>query len=207
MKKKLDSDDPGAANLDQLIEEITVDAHGDDEQLWAFRQAFEDSINVPCDGFVIGEPVSVVAFEYDGNERRGLTARCRRDDGSEHVVAAPEVVLPERTSVARHLAAYRKWLGIEPFPREVAPPSRRKRQHKVTAADLDLSGPTELVVLSVKENTAHCRLLGSESVIFEEAERVFDRMLWLNPSDNQGVRFLIDEVRSKTVWEERREER
>ena len=30
---------------------------------------------------------------------------------------------------------------------------------------------------------------------FEEAERIFDRMLWLNPPDNQGVRFLLDEVR------------
>jgi tetratricopeptide (TPR) repeat protein len=35
---------------------------------------------------------------------------------------------------------------------------------------------------------------------FEEAERVFDRMLWLNPSDNQGVRFLIDDVRTRTAW-------
>ena len=174
MKKKLDSDDPGAANLDQLIEEITVDTHGDDEQLWAFRQAFEDSISVPCDGFVIGEPVSVVAFEYDGNERRGLTARCRRDDGSEHVVAAPEVVLPARTSAARLLAAYRKWLGLEPFPREAAPPSRRKRQHKVTAADLDLSGPAELVVLSIKETAARCRLLGSDRVITLRASRHWD---------------------------------
>jgi len=32
-------------------------------------------------------------------------------------------------------------------------------------------------------------------------ERVFDRMLWLNPSDNQGVRFLIDQVRAKDTWE------
>jgi tetratricopeptide (TPR) repeat protein len=174
MKKKLDSDDPGVANLDQLIEEITVDAHGDDEQLRAFRQAFEDSISVPCDGFVIGEPVSVVAFEYDGNERRGLTARCRRGDGSEHVVAASEVVLPVRTSAARYLAAYHKWLGLDPFPREVAPPSRRKRQHKVTAADLDLSGPVELVVLSVKENAARCRLLGSDRVITLRASRFRD---------------------------------
>jgi hypothetical protein len=31
---------------------------------------------------------------------------------------------------------------------------------------------------------------------FQEAERVFDRMLWLNPADNQGVRFLIEEVRA-----------
>ena len=26
--------------LDELIEDITVDAYGDDEGLWAFRQAF-----------------------------------------------------------------------------------------------------------------------------------------------------------------------
>jgi len=29
---------------------------------------------------------------------------------------------------------------------------------------------------------------------FTEAARNFERMLWLNPSDNQGVRFLIDNV-------------
>ena len=29
----------------------------------------------------------------------------------------------------------------------------------------------------------------------------FERMLWLNPSDNQGVRFLLNEMRSKTTWE------
>jgi hypothetical protein len=28
-----------AADVDQLIDEILVDAYGDDEQLWAFRQA------------------------------------------------------------------------------------------------------------------------------------------------------------------------
>ena len=38
---------------------------------------------------------------------------------------------------------------------------------------------------------------------FDEAERIFDLMLWLNPSDNQGVRFLIDGVRKGTAWEDR----
>ena len=42
---------------------------------------------------------------------------------------------------------------------------------------------------------------------FAEAERVFNRMLWLNSSDNPGVRFLIDPVRAKSSWEERPEER
>ena len=59
--------DKDLAVLDELIEETTVDAYSDDEQLWAFRQAFEDNVTVPCDGFVIGEPVSVTAFDYDGN--------------------------------------------------------------------------------------------------------------------------------------------
>ena len=115
------NNDPAPDELDQLIEEITVDAYGDDEQLWAFRQVFEDSVPVPCDGFVIGEPVVVVAFDYDGNERRGLTARCRRADGSTHVVAASEVTLPRGSIGARYLAAYCKWSGLDPFPQKPSP--------------------------------------------------------------------------------------
>jgi len=35
---------------------------------------------------------------------------------------------------------------------------------------------------------------------WEEAEHVFDRMLWLNPSDNQGIRFLLPDVRARQAW-------
>ena len=42
---------------------------------------------------------------------------------------------------------------------------------------------------------------------FDEAGQVFDRMLWLNPSDNQGVRFLVSDVRSRRRWEDRQEPR
>jgi len=35
---------------------------------------------------------------------------------------------------------------------------------------------------------------------FGEAEEMFERMLWLNPVDNQGARFLIAEVREKRPW-------
>lgn len=64
--------------LDDLIGRITVDAHGDSEQLWAFRQAFEDDVAVQCEAFVIGERVTVIKLDFDWNERRGLTAKCRR---------------------------------------------------------------------------------------------------------------------------------
>ena len=40
---------------------------------------------------------------------------------------------------------------------------------------------------------------------FERANEVFQRMLWLNPSDNQGVRFLIPDVKKRVAWEERSE--
>jgi hypothetical protein len=172
--KKTDGDGQRLADLDLLIEEVTVDADCDDEKLWALRQAFEDEVTLPCDGFVIGEPISVVTFNYDGNERRGLTAKCRRDDGSEHVVAACDVVLPQRSGGARYVAAYRRWLGLEPFPPEALATARRKRRHKVAATDLDLSGPIELVALSVKENAARCRTLGSDRVVTLRARRLWD---------------------------------
>jgi len=160
--------------LDELIEKITDDANGDDEQLWALRQAFEDDVSLPADGFVIGEPVSVIEIDYDGNERRGLTAKCRREDGSEHVIAASDVVFPESSSGARHMAAYRKWLGLDPCPAKAAAPSRKKRRHQATADDLDLSGPVELVALSVKQRSARCLLPGSDRGITLRASRLWD---------------------------------
>ncbi len=151
--------------LHETIEEIIVDAYGDHEQLWAFRQVFEDDIDLPADGFVIGEPVSVLEIDYNGNERRGLTARCRREDGSEYMVAASEVVFPVGSAGAWLIATYRRWLNIDPFPVGVQVSSRRKRQHKATVDDIDLSQPVELIVLSVKERAVRCRLPGSERAI------------------------------------------
>lgn len=44
---------------ERLLEDLLVDAYGEDEMLWAFRQAFEDEVAPPVEGFVIGETVSV----------------------------------------------------------------------------------------------------------------------------------------------------
>lgn len=35
---------------------------------------------------------------------------------------------------------------------------------------------------------------------FEEAEAVFERLLWMSPSDNLGVRFLLPEVKAGKPW-------
>ena len=157
-----------------LLDEILIDAYGDDEQLWAIRQAFEEVVEVPTDTFVIGEPVELVAIDYDGNTRRGLTATCRRQDGDEYVVAASEVVFPDGSVGAMHVAAYRKWLGIEPAPPRQAPPTRRPRRHKTSEGDLDLGAPIELIVLAPKSQAARCRILGSEREITLRSRDVWD---------------------------------
>ena len=132
-----------AASLDELIDEFTVESAGDDERILAFLQALEKHVALPCDGFVIGEPVSVVKFDYQGNQRRGLTAKCRRMDGREYEVTASEVALAADTPGSHYLAAYRKWMGVVPYP----PETRSPTSPKSPAAALDLRGLVELVVL------------------------------------------------------------
>jgi hypothetical protein len=151
--------------LDALIEEIIVDAYGEDEQLWAFRQALEDAVRLPVDGVVIGVPVSVIAFDYDGNERRGLTARCQRENGSKHVVAVAELEILTNQKLARYVAAYRKWMGVAPYTDRIGEPTRRKQRSKAKSSDLDLVSPIEIVVVSITMREARCRLLGSERVV------------------------------------------
>jgi hypothetical protein len=151
-------------DLDGLIDEIIVDAYGDDEQLWAFRQAFEDHVALPAKAFVVGEPVTVMTIDYDGNERRGLTARCQREEGSEQVIAACDLIFPEGSAAARYMAAYRQWLGIEPH-RQVSLSKTRRRPQKATGDDLDMTRDVELIAVAVKGNAVSCRIPGKGHAI------------------------------------------
>lgn len=104
-----------AQSLAQLIEEITVDAHDTDEQLTGFLQVFQDEVAVPVPAAVLDIAVEITGFDMEGDERRGLVARCR------HQQAAGTLSLVdvhfEPTSVAGWLhAAYRTWLCLPPFP-------------------------------------------------------------------------------------------
>lgn len=103
--------------VDDLIEEIVVDAYGDHEQLWSFRQVFEDNARLPFRGRVVGVDVEVTEVDFDGDERRGLVAVCRRE-GERHTVSLLDVTpagpLPLETR--QLLDAYRRWSGADPLP-------------------------------------------------------------------------------------------
>lgn len=154
-----------ALDGERLLVQILGEARDDDGQLRALHHAIEAAVALPLDVHVVGEPVVLVAVEYDGNARRGLVARCRREDGSEHRIGLADMEVPARTPGARHVAAYRAWMGIVPDPGAPATTQRSHRRHKAGDDDLDLSRPVELVVLAVKERAARCRVLGSGRVI------------------------------------------
>lgn len=104
-----------AQSLAQLIDEITVDAHDTDEQLSGFLQVFQDEIVTPASATVLGVDVEVIGFDMEGDERRGMVARCRHQ-GTTGTIALADVHF-ERESVAGWLhAAYRTWLCLPPFP-------------------------------------------------------------------------------------------
>jgi hypothetical protein len=63
-----------AQDLEQLIDEITVDAYGLDEQLTGFLQVFVDEVTIPAPGTVLDFPVEITGFDFEGDERHGLVA-------------------------------------------------------------------------------------------------------------------------------------
>jgi len=174
--------------VEKLLDEILVDTN-EKEQLWAILEAFEDEVSFPADAFVIGEPVSVLEVGYDDNERRGLTVRLHREDGSEYIVAASDVEFQEGSEAAFHIAVYRKWQGLEPPQAKRVSTLRRKKRHKAEVEDLDLSAPVELVVLLPKQRAIRCRILGTERVITLRASSAWDTV--------QGE---IVTVRAKKQW-------
>jgi hypothetical protein len=62
--------------LDALVEEATVDAYGDDEQLGGFAVMIEGNLEVPFDTTVLG--IAVTARKVTQTES-GIVADCVRD--------------------------------------------------------------------------------------------------------------------------------
>jgi hypothetical protein len=96
--------------LDALIADITVDADGADEPLWAFTQVLADELTLPLEASLIGVPVSVQQFDDNGNTLRGLTADCRLAHGPAYRVAAYDLAVPADSPADRLLRAYQRWL-------------------------------------------------------------------------------------------------
>lgn len=97
------------SDLDNLIAEITVDCHDEDEQLLAFENAFDEDANFPCPGTVVGQHIEILSATTRGN-RRELIATCQHD-GRTYQIALLDIDLNADPTTSRLLAAYRRWIG------------------------------------------------------------------------------------------------
>lgn len=94
-------------DLDSLIEDITVDAHDEDEQLMGFENAFDEDANFPCPGRALGQAVEVLSVtQADG--RRELIATCSHDK-RRYRVALLDIDIEADPATSRLIAAYRRW--------------------------------------------------------------------------------------------------
>ena len=151
-------------STERLLEDILVDAYGEDEQLWAFRQVIEDEVPLPAEAAVIGEKVQVTKIDYDGNPQRGLRATCKKADGKAYDVALEDIEFPEGSRAVPYAKAYRQWLGVpQPAKSRRAEYREKIKQTKVQVGEIDLSKPLDLIVLGIKQGeSARCRLIGKD---------------------------------------------
>ena len=158
------------AELDLIVEEVTTDAYGDDECYVAFQTVLEDETGVPCAGSVLGEDVTIEGWEYDGNERRGVTVKCRKPDGGKYEVAAWDVELPKEAAGTVYLVAYRHWLGMKAV--QQSGKTEKKSTARAKKGVEKLGSTIELTVLAEREKAFDCGVLGDKDgreVVFRAA--------------------------------------
>lgn len=95
------------AELDELIEEVIIDAYND-EQLGSFECVIADS-DLPVAAEALGMECTLVEVVVDDDERRGLVGVIDLD-GRRHRLSLLDVTITDVASeAAQLLAAFRRW--------------------------------------------------------------------------------------------------
>ncbi|MBW1601713.1 hypothetical protein JJV70_06215 [Streptomyces sp. JJ66] len=98
-----------AAELEAMIEEATVDAYTEDEQLTGLFTLLEEHLAVPFTTTVLGSEVTVRAVDLTPGGR--IVARCTRS-GMRQAIGILELPLPSPAPEgAQWIEAYRHWAG------------------------------------------------------------------------------------------------
>ena len=97
-------------DLDALIDELTIDAYNDEEQLAGFQAGAEEALRRCEHATIAGVAVEVVAVDRGPDARTGLLARVSRD-GATYDVALADLTFGAGTELGLVVAGYRRWLG------------------------------------------------------------------------------------------------
>lgn len=101
------------SELDALIEDLTVDAHNDEEQISGFLVAAAEVLQRGETAMTVGVEVDVLEIDAGADARTGLIARVRRDDTT-YEVAFADLTFPAGSELELIVAAYRRWQGRSP---------------------------------------------------------------------------------------------
>jgi calcium binding protein len=105
-----------STQLDELIEEATVDCFDEEEQASGFFAAIEDNLALPFTARILGVEASVAAIEIDDDGR--IKAVCERS-GERQRIDLIDLPLPSPPpSGAEWVAAYRRWVEGGGFAEE-----------------------------------------------------------------------------------------
>ena len=99
-----------SADLDALIEDLTLDAYGEEEQLTGFLTGAEDTLKPPEQATIVGVSVQVISVTTGPDLRRGLLAVCEREGARQEVLLADLRFTPD-SELGLVASAYRRWLG------------------------------------------------------------------------------------------------
>lgn len=115
MRKKSQSPKPSKprpgrlspARLERLIDEATVDAYDDSEQVVGLYSMIEDHLKLPIATEILGVPVVVESIELTDDE--SIVAVCRAANKRQRIRIV-DVPLPDPPpSGSEWIEAYRKW--------------------------------------------------------------------------------------------------
>ncbi len=99
-----------AAELDALIDELTVDVYDDEEKLGGFLVGADAAIRRGERAMLAGVEVDVLAMDCGPDVRTGLLARVRRGEAT-HEVSLADLRFAAGSELGVVVAAYRRWQG------------------------------------------------------------------------------------------------
>jgi len=98
-----------AAKFAEMIDEATVDAHDESEQVTGWFTMLENYLDLPFDTEVLGVRVTVERLDLRNDSR--IVATCKRNNAKQ-VVDITELPLPTpRPAGAEWIEAYCRWRG------------------------------------------------------------------------------------------------
>lgn len=92
-----------------MIEEATVDAHDESEQITGWFTMIEDNLAVPFETTVLGAPVTVERVNLSRDEQ--IVAICRRGHERQSLAILDLPLPTPAPDGAEWIEAYRRWRG------------------------------------------------------------------------------------------------